>query len=243
MARIFINFRNFDGDWAALAIRNTLIERLDDDEVFLSSFSIMLGADWAAELLNRAAECDVLLAIIGPRWLTVTGQDGRPKLGAADDWVSREIEAALAARRAVVPVLVDGADRLREADLPPRIARLAGLQGYRLNRPQYAADMSGLEGALRMIIPDLPRKTTAASSAGANVEIKIGKLTGGTVVGGSYPAGYNPSGWYAIKIDEASEPNVSGVIVRDGATERPDLSLTPVKGFPVSSFRLSRWCA
>ena len=237
MARIFINFRNFDGDWAALAIRNTLVERFGDDQVFLSSFSIPLGADFAAELLSRARECDVLLAIIGPRWLTVTGTDGRPKLGAADDWVCREIEAALEAGRTVAPVLLGGADRLRAADLPPRIARLAGLQGYRLHRPQYVADMSGLEAALRLMVPDLPGRTTAASPTGANVQIEIGKLTGGTVVGGSYPAGYNPAGWYAIKIDEASEPSVSGVVVRDGTTKAAELSPTPGQG--VSRFIFS----
>ena len=124
MARIFINFRNFDGDWAALAIRNTLVERFGANEIFLSSFSIRPGEDFAAQLLSHASECDVLLAVIGPRWLTVTGPDGKPRLGAADDWVCREIDTALANGRTVVPIILSGADRLREADLPPQIAGL-----------------------------------------------------------------------------------------------------------------------
>ena len=134
MARIFINFRNYDGDWAALAIRNTLAERFGAREVFLSSFSIQLAAHFEDELLRHAGDCDVMLALIGPRWLTVTGADGQPKLGAADDWVCREIATALAAGRRVVPVLLSGAASAGRRPAA-RHRRAAARQGCRRSPP------------------------------------------------------------------------------------------------------------
>lgn len=195
MARIFINFRNFDGDWAALAIRNTLVERFDANEIFLSSFSIQPGADFAAELLSRAAECDVLLAVIGPHWLTVTGPDGMPRLGAPDDWVCREIETAFANGRTVVPIMLSGADRPREADLPPRIARLAGMQGCRLDRPRYTTDMGALGDALAELIPGLMPKETATGAPGWTIRMRLGEVTDqAKVVGISTPSASHLTG-------------------------------------------------
>jgi hypothetical protein len=224
MARIFINFRNLDGDWAALAIRNTLVERFGANEIFLSSFSIQPGADFAAELLSRASECDVLLAVIGPRWLTMTGPDGRSKLGAPDDWVCREIETAFDNGRTVVPIILSGADRLREAELPPRIARLAGIQGCRLDRPRYATDIGALEEALMALIPGLNQSPSEAPGIGVDVGIKVRELKDATLVGGSYAPGTDPKGRYAIEVDEAAGSSITGVLMRGDSAETTELS-------------------
>lgn len=232
MARIFINFRNFDGDWAALAIRNTLVERFGANEIFLSSFSIRPGADFATELLRHASECDVLLAVIGPRWLTVTGPDGMPRLGAADDWVCREIEVAFANGRTVVPIMLSGADRLRGADLPPQIAGLAGLQGCRLDRPRYTTDMGALEEALIALIPGLNQAQTETPGIGVDVGIKVRELKDATLVGGSYAPGTDPKGRYAIEVDKADGSSITGVATRDDPARTAELSPSRCFLFP-----------
>jgi hypothetical protein len=55
------------------------------------------------------AVCQVLLAVIGPTWLTVTDERGRRRLDDPDDIVRLEIEAALAREVRVIPILVEGA--------------------------------------------------------------------------------------------------------------------------------------
>lgn len=216
MARIFINFRNYDGDWAALAIRNTLAERFGAREVFLSSFSIQLAAHFEDELLRHAGDCDVMLALIGPRWLTVTGADGQPKLGAADDWVCREIATALAAGRRVVPVLLSGAGRLQAGDLPPAIAELAARQGCRLDRPQYFADIDGLERDLRAIVPGLARvPPTRPAPSGFSVKVEVDESSG-IVYGSNQPEGSTLIGDTEVRIHKGRPGSTTeGTHVRD----------------------------
>jgi hypothetical protein len=216
MARIFVNFRNRDGDWAALAIRNTLADKFGENEVFLSSFSIPLAAQFERELLYHASNCDVMLALIGPRWLTITGTDGHPKLGAPDDWVSREIATALAAKRKVVPVMLTGASQLHASDLPPEITDLAGLQGCRLDRPRYDTDMDGLQRDLMTLIPGLKRKPLAAPGPqGAEVSVQVGQLEDGCVTGVSTPAGSNDADQIGVTVDRAVRGKVLGLERRD----------------------------
>src|SRR5258706_2240267 len=133
MPKIFINFRNGDGEWAAEALRVVLEQRFGKDQVFLSHDSIPIGARWPDALLDNARTCDVFLVLIGPRWLTIKGRDGRPRIFAADDWVRREIAAALATDRAVTPILLGDTARLGPgSDLPDDIRGLASRQGPRL---------------------------------------------------------------------------------------------------------------
>ena len=171
MPTIFLNFRNGDSDWAAKALRIVLEQRFGRDQVFLSHDSIPIGAQWPDALLENARTCDVFLALIGPKWLTIKGADGRPKIFSADDWVRREIAAALAAGLAVTPILLDGAPRLDPAgDLPEDIRDLARRQGPRLNVRQFEEDYAGLERKLTEVVPSLRTKTMPRPrSAGISV--------------------------------------------------------------------------
>ena len=106
MPKIFINFRNGDGEWAAKTLWTVLERRFGKENVFLSHESIPIGAPWPDALLENARTCDAFLALIGPKWLTIEGTGGRPRIFADDDWVRREIAAALAAGRTVAPILL-----------------------------------------------------------------------------------------------------------------------------------------
>ena len=65
------------------------------------------------------------------RWLGARDAAGRRRLDDPGDFVRLEIELALAARVAVVPVLVEGAAMPSAADLPPSLARVLALPGGR----------------------------------------------------------------------------------------------------------------
>jgi hypothetical protein len=62
----------------------------------------------AAEIEAAVGACSVLLAVIGPRWLTVEGDSGR-QLDDPQDWVRLDIEAAIQRRVPIIPVLIDDA--------------------------------------------------------------------------------------------------------------------------------------
>lgn len=85
--------------------------------VFLDYNSIPPGKDFIAALLDTVRHTTVLLVVIGQDWLRTNAQ-GYRALDNPDDWVRREILAALAANILVVPVLVGDRSRLRADELP-----------------------------------------------------------------------------------------------------------------------------
>ena len=80
------------------------------------------GVDFAEEIFRAVAACKVLLAIIGPTWLTAADERGRRRLDDPDDIVRLEIEAALARGVRVIPILVEGAVMPAREDLPESLA-------------------------------------------------------------------------------------------------------------------------
>ncbi|GIG69034.1 TIR domain-containing protein [Phytomonospora endophytica] len=155
MARIFINFRNRDGQHAADTLHRELSARLGPDAVFRSSNSIPLGADYVTTLLEQAAGCAAMLAVVGPYWLDAAGADGGRRLENPEDWVRREIATALAAGRTVIPVLLDGLPPLSGEGLPDDLAALARCQYERLDARTTISDIERLEKKLRRILPGL----------------------------------------------------------------------------------------
>jgi tetratricopeptide (TPR) repeat protein len=137
---VFINYRSADtGSYGALLYLE-LSRRFGAKLVFRATESIPAGADFADELLGRVRRCRVLLALVGPGWLTA-GADGRRRIDDPRDWVRRELAEAFTAGATVIPVLTDGADLPREADLPADIAALGRCQYRWLRHREAAADL------------------------------------------------------------------------------------------------------
>jgi TIR domain len=106
--RVFISYRQHDTAYPAGWLYDQLADHLGRDQVFKDIDSIQLGDDFV-EVITRAVEsCDVLLALIGDAWLTITDEHGRRRLDDPDDFVRLEIEAALTRKVRVIPILVEG---------------------------------------------------------------------------------------------------------------------------------------
>lgn len=168
--RIFVSYRRQDSAYPAGWLYDRLAERFGHDQVFKDVDSIDLGEDFGAAISDAVGECDVLLALIGPDWLTVTGPDGNRRLDDAQDFVRIEIEAALARNVLLVPILVEGVNMPRAADLPPSLAPLVRRQALELSPNRFAADTSHLLDVIERTLhgsqpealhPSLPRPLTA----------------------------------------------------------------------------------
>lgn len=110
---------------------------------------IPAGADFVAHLNNQVAECDVVLAIIGPNWLRAKDKAGQRRLHQPDDFVAIEIAAALARDTLVIPVLVDAARMPKESDLPDTLKPLARRQAVEVRHAHFGHDAEALIARMR----------------------------------------------------------------------------------------------
>jgi WD40 repeat protein len=142
--RIFISYRREETAYPAGWLFDRLVEHFGQGQVFKDVDSIQLGDDFVEVITAAVARCNVLLALIGDRWLTITGEDGRRRLEDPDDFVRLEIEAALTRNVRVIPVLVEGARMPRVADLPPSLAKLVRRQALELSPSRFTSDTGQL---------------------------------------------------------------------------------------------------
>lgn len=155
MPDIFINYRTGDEEASAGLIDLELSRRFGPDRIFRAGKSIPPGENYIHQLLTAARDSEVLLAVIGPRWLTAVDERGRNRLYDETDWIRREILTAFEHGGRVIPVLVGRTPRLRRSDLPPELARLADCQYRRLDHRRSAVDLRALGDDLAELVPAL----------------------------------------------------------------------------------------
>jgi hypothetical protein len=152
---VFINYRGDDSHSYGALLYRDLRRRFGRESVFLDSESIPAGADFVAELADQVRQSQVLLAVIGPSWLTATGPDGRRRIDDPDDWIRRELVEAFSAGVTVIPVLTDYGTLPAEEELPPDIAALARRQYRMLRHRDASADLTRIRRDIRAAAPDL----------------------------------------------------------------------------------------
>ncbi|MBT3090590.1 toll/interleukin-1 receptor domain-containing protein [Streptomyces sp. CYG21] len=152
VARVFINYRRGEGAYAAALLDELLSAHFGEERVFRAAKSIKAGADFATSILEAVGECHVMLVIVDPGWSSrFTPSDRRPS--PSQDWVRREIEEAIRLDRTVVPVLLSGAERLRQDDLPEELTRLACAQYLRFDYRQARQDAMYIAEQLGRVSP------------------------------------------------------------------------------------------
>jgi hypothetical protein len=124
MIEVFVSYRSDDTRPVALRIHEHLAQAMDEEAVFIDRqpFPDIPG------LVERVKRSDVLLVIIGEKWLKILNEKQQAPIG--EDWVLEEIQAGLTTDGVfVVPVLIDDPKlHPQPALLPAQIAML----GYKV---------------------------------------------------------------------------------------------------------------
>jgi TIR domain len=94
-SRVFISYRRQESSGLAGRLYDWLAARFGNDQVFMDVDTIALGVDFAEVITQAVSTCQVLLAVIGPRWLDLTDENGQRRLDDPNDIVRLEIAAAL----------------------------------------------------------------------------------------------------------------------------------------------------
>jgi hypothetical protein len=148
LARIFINYRTSDTGDAASRLYDVLASAYGPESVFLDYKSIEGGAQWLRQLGREAASASVMLGLIGSKWLSEQDETtGRRKLDREDDYVRREIEAAMSSGSVVIPLLVNDTPLPDPHSLGniPSLAAFLHLQAMKLRRTDWETDVAQLK--------------------------------------------------------------------------------------------------
>ena len=155
--RIFISYRRADSGGWARSLHDHLEDRLGTGRSF-RDVAMEAGVDFHDHVESLLDRCDVLLAVIGRRWASITDPDGRRRLDDPDDLVRREIARALERPDVqVIPVLVDGAKMPAEHELPPDLVPLSRRHAVELTDARWEYDVESLTQRLRDLIGEKPR--------------------------------------------------------------------------------------
>jgi TPR repeat protein len=161
---VFICYRREETAFAARAIHDRIVQRLERESVFLDVDNIDLGVDWFNVLTERVGACDALVAVIGRNWVSSADKDGLRRIDDPDDFVRIEIEAALHRNVRVIPVLVDGAAMPKASELPESLKGLARRQGTEVSPARFEADVEKLTIALGSILDERRRRDAAEAA-------------------------------------------------------------------------------
>ena len=149
MSGVFISYRRDDTAGHSGRLYDHLSRAFGADEVFMDLDDIGRGETFADVLTEKLRDSDVLIAVIGRRWLTLTDAAGRRRLDNPDDWVREEIHTALTAGHLVIPVRVDGAAMPAASDLPENIRGLMERQWAEVRDGSFDHDVEALRQDIR----------------------------------------------------------------------------------------------
>lgn len=148
MARIFISYRREDASGHAGRLYDQLAEHFGEEQLFIDVDALEPGVDFVERIESAVGSADVLVAVIGPRWLDAKGPDGARRLDDPDDFVGLEIAAALERDIRVVPVLVAGAVMPDDDHLPGRLKPLSRRNALVVSDLDWRSGMSRLVAAI-----------------------------------------------------------------------------------------------
>jgi hypothetical protein len=150
--RIFISYRRDDSRGYAGRLQGDLSRRYTEEHVF-RDVEIPPGADFGEYITGLVDKCNVVLAIIGPRWLDARDREGERRIDDPQDWVRLEIERALARDGVeVIPVLVDGARLPPREELPASLLGLRRRNAFELSDSRWDYDLDQLGKHLDMLL-------------------------------------------------------------------------------------------
>jgi hypothetical protein len=126
--------------------------RFGKEYVFMDVDTIQPGDDFVEVLTNAVGSCDVLIAVIGKRWVAAADDRGSRRLDNPDDYVRVEIATALQRGTRVIPVLVGGASMPQSRDLPETLLSLARRQALEIGDRNFHEGADRLLQAVESII-------------------------------------------------------------------------------------------
>jgi TIR domain/WD domain, G-beta repeat len=169
MSKISISYRRADSEAMTGRIFDRLINHYGKEAIFRDIEDIPAGIDFRQHINETLLKTNVLLAIVGPKWLGAA-RGGVERINEESDPVRVEVETALRRRVPIIPVLI-GNTRMPSSDqLPSGLKDFAFRNAVKVDTGQdfdYHVDrlIKSIDTILGQTKPAAPSKETAAPSA------------------------------------------------------------------------------
>jgi hypothetical protein len=163
MAKITISYRRDDSMDITGRIFDRLASRYGRETVFRDIDNIPPGRDFREHIRASIDTSDVLMVVVGPRWMGDV-RNGEPRIRGEVDYVRVEVEAALDRRMPVIPLLVGGATMPEPKQLPDSIREFAYRNAVHIDSGRdFDHHMTGLIQAMdKMLATATPTQPVAA---------------------------------------------------------------------------------
>ena len=134
---IFISYRRSDAPAAAGRLAHDLGEHFGQRRVFLDIQGIPPSHSWDRSIEAALQQSEAAVIVIGRQWMA-PGPNGQvSRLHEKDDVLRGEIEELLRHRKAIFPVLVEGARLPDASDLPASLVPLLRVQAAALDNANW----------------------------------------------------------------------------------------------------------
>jgi hypothetical protein len=168
---IFISYRRDDTEGEAGRLFDDLTRAFGNENVFMDVAGIQPGVDFRRAIENNVASCGVLLAIIGPSWVSITNAAGERRLEDPNDFVVLEIASALKREVPVIPVLVHGAHMPAPDQLPESLKDFSYHNSVELSHGRWNSDVQLLVQALASYVSPDPANAQEPVHAAIPVQL------------------------------------------------------------------------
>ncbi|MEV6443025.1 toll/interleukin-1 receptor domain-containing protein [Amycolatopsis sp. NPDC051716] len=149
-----MNYRTDDSAHVAAALYDRLVDRFGPEQAFRDARTLVAGDHSPSTIRAAARRADVLVAVIGPKWLE-RRSDGSRRIDDPEDWVRWEIETAYQRGIPVLPVFLDDTPRPAKEDLPGELVRLRQSQAHWICHQSQGSDIAGVVSAVLAQAPGL----------------------------------------------------------------------------------------
>lgn len=144
-AKVFISYRREDSAGHAGRLFDRISSYFGDRiKVFMDIDSIAPGEDFISVIENAVGACEILVAVIGRNWLTITNEAGKRRLDNPEDSVRVEVATALNRNVRVIPVLVQGVTMPRPEELPEALVKLTRRNAIEISDARWRYDVDRL---------------------------------------------------------------------------------------------------
>ena len=157
MSGIFICYRREDTQPTAGRLYDRLVGKFSKEAVFMDIDSLAPGVDFVKKLEEAVEQCDVMLVLVGSKWLSIKAEDGTRRIDGDRDYVRLEIASGLDREITVVPILIQNTPMPRAMELPREIRSFARHQALEIVHNRFH---QGAQEVIDFIEQALPTSDT-----------------------------------------------------------------------------------